>query len=154
MTNYDREQIKSMLGCLYSHCAKYPGLVESLEINDAKGATYTHKVKLVFTRLIQSNEHVPSRFIMPYTHMFEAIGIFIYFGRLENGISTYTMARFDYMPHEGHYLPPFTGLYNKIHMATEKWAFAVSNVLDSQRLATKQYDAIRQELLSKTQLVL
>lgn len=153
MANYDREQIKSMLGCLYDHCAKYPGLAESLEINDAKGAIYSHEVKLVFTRLIQSNEHVPSRFIRPYVHMFEAIGILIYFGRSKNGMSNYTMARFDYMPHEGHYLPPFTGLYNKIHMAAEKWAFSVSNVMDSQRHAERQHDAIKLELLAKTPLI-
>lgn len=149
MTNYEREQVKSMLGCLFDHLSKHCGLVESLEVFDPKGTTYAHQVKLVFTRLIQSNEHVPSRFIMPYVHMFEAIGIFIYFGRSENNKSTYTMDRFDYMPHEGHYLPPFTGLYNKIHMATEKWAFAVSNVLDSQRHAERQHDAIKLELLSR-----
>ena len=148
MENNDRDLIQSMLTCLYNHFAKHSGLVESLEIFAAKGDVYTHEVKLVFTRLIQSNEHVPSRFIMPYVHMFEAIGILIYFGRSKNGMSNYTMARFDYKP-SGHYLPPFTGLYNKIHMATEKWAFSVSNVLDSQRHAERQHDAIKLELLRK-----
>lgn len=148
MANHDKDHIQSMLTCLYNHISKHNGLVESVEIFDTEGGAYTHLVKLVFTRLIQSNEHVPSRFIMPYVHMFEAIGLFIYFGRSKNGMSNYSMESFNYKP-SGHYLPPFTGLYNKIHMATEKWAFSVSNVLDSQRHAERQHDAIKLELLRK-----
>jgi hypothetical protein len=122
-----------MLECLYNRCTQDSGLAESLEIADAKGAIYTHQVKFVFRRL---NKPPPSK---------EAIGLLIYFGRLENNMSQYTITRFDYMEAS-------TSLFNKIYTLAKNWAGSVLNVLDAQRLVTNQLSVIKLELLRKVPL--
>jgi hypothetical protein len=148
-----KASLKLMLDCLYTNSIKYGGIVECLELieNPKKGGahSYTHQVKLVVTRLIRSNEYVPSYCIMPHSVMFEAVAINIYFGYF-NDEPIYTINQFAYLPNSGHYLMPFTGLYAKIVKAVKIWAESVICIHDEQRHANKLQSIIKLELLRKT----
>jgi hypothetical protein len=146
----EKQMIRSMLVCLYNQCAKYPGLVENLELTNHHASYF---IKLVFTRQIRFNEYVPSQFIRPHTHMFEAIALVITLSRGTDGIPKYSITQFDWLPKSGHYLPPFTGLYEKIYEDTKSWATTMMYIMDSQRLVSNQVSVIRRELIAKTALI-
>ena len=145
--------LQLMLDCLYANSIKYGGVVECLELTENPKKTgphaYTHQVRLVVTRQIRSNEHVPSYYIMPHSIMFEAIGINIYFGYY-NDEPIYTINQFAHYPNSGHYLKPFTGLYAKIRKAVDTWAQSVICIHDEQRHANNLQSVIKLELLRKT----
>lgn len=139
-----------MLESLYLQSTKYPGIVEILELTNHDTSYF---IKLVFTRQIRSDTYVPSRFIMPHTNMFEAIGLVVSLSRDNDGIPKYSITQFDWLPNSGHYLTPFTGLYENIFNITKQWATTMTYIMDSQRLATNQLSVIRSDLIAKTALI-
>lgn len=140
----EKKLIRSMMECLYIACLKYPGFVEKLELNNHDTAYF---ITLVFTRKIQSHECVP------YSHMFEAIGLSVSLSRDNEGRPKYLITHFDYLPKSGRYLPPFTDLYENIFQTTRQWATTMTYMMDSQHLATNQVNMIRSELIAKTMLI-
>ena len=147
----EKALIRSMMGCLYNTCVKYPGLVEVLELYNHDTSYF---IKLVFTRQIRSNEYVPSRFIMPHSDMFEAVGLDVCLSRDKDGIPTYSIIQFDWLPNSGHYLRPFTGLYENILRATKQWATTMTYVMDSPRLAATQVHKFKLDLIKKAPLII